>query len=171
MDLDKLRNAVVGNVEAHGWHIAGVHADTRNAWPQYAYTVGFEDSLAHPEVIVLGLSHEAAGGLLNAVGARIREKGELAVETRYTDLLENGLELAFVETAEAPARELMRIANWYYEAISPRAGGRYRALQLVWPDPNGVFSWEPGFDARYTELQPLLTNRAASDGGDAPATM
>ncbi|MDZ7714011.1 MAG: DUF4262 domain-containing protein [Rhodovibrio sp.] len=61
MDLEQVRSAILGNVEQHGWHIAGVNEDTGNGFPQYAYTVGFGDTLNHPEVIVIGLSHEKRG--------------------------------------------------------------------------------------------------------------
>jgi hypothetical protein len=156
MDLEQVRSAILGNIERHGWHIAGVNADTRNDFPQYAYTVGFGDTLAHAEVIVIGLSHESAGMLLNAVGERIRQHGRLETDTRYTDLLSNGLGLSFVEAAEDRARDLMRLANWYYEAASHRTGTRYRVLQLVWPDSDGRLPWEPGYDTRFNHVQPVL---------------
>jgi hypothetical protein len=156
MDLEKVRSAILGNIEQHGWHIAGVNEDTRNGFPQYAYTVGFGDTLNHPEVIVVGLSHESAGMLLNAVGERIREHGTLETGTRYTDLLSNGLGLSFVEVPEEKARDLMRFANWYYEAASNQSGTHYQALQLVWPDSEGLLPWEPGYDTRFNDLQPLL---------------
>ncbi|MBK1697634.1 DUF4262 domain-containing protein [Rhodovibrio salinarum] len=156
MDLEKIRSAILSNVEQHGWHIAGVNEDSRNGFPQYAYTVGFGDTLNHPEVIVIGLSHESAGMLLNAVGERIRQHGPLQTEARYTDLLSNGLGLSFVEAPEAKARDLMRFANWYYEAVGDRTDTRYDALQLVWPDADGLLPWEPGFDTRFNDLQPLL---------------
>ena len=156
MDLEKVRSAILANVEQHGWHIAGVNEDTRNGFPQYAYTVGFTDTLTHPEVIVIGLGHESAGMLLNAIGERIRRHGALKTDTRYTDLLSNGLGLSFVEAPEDKARDLMRLANWYYEAAGRHAGIRYRVLQLVWPDSGGRLPWEPGYDTRFNELQPVL---------------
>ena len=156
MDLEQVRSAILGNIDQHGWHIAGVNEDTRNGFPQYAYTVGFGDTLNHAEVIVIGLSHESAGMLLNAVGERIRQHGQLEIDTRYTDLLSNGLGLSFVEAAEDRARDLMRLANWYYEAASRQTDTRYRVLQLVWPDSDGLLPWEPGYDTRFNDLQPVL---------------
>jgi len=29
-------------------------------------------------------------------------------------------------------------------------------LQLVWPDSDGLLPWEPGYDTRFNELQPVL---------------
>jgi hypothetical protein len=45
---------------------------------------------------------------------------------------------------------LVNYAIWYYRS-SP-----FPVLQLVWPDPAGLFPWEDGFDERYRKRQPTL---------------
>ena len=41
--------------------------------------------------------------------------------------------------------------RWFY------AGDDFPCLQLIWPDRNGVFPWEKGFDETFREDQPDLS--------------
>jgi hypothetical protein len=41
--------------------------------------------------------------------------------------------------------------RWFY------GGDRFPCLQIVWPDRAGVFPWEPGFDATFSNDQADLT--------------
>ncbi|MFN8184774.1 MAG: DUF4262 domain-containing protein [Candidatus Nanopelagicales bacterium] len=59
-----LRARVVRTIENFGWLVQFVEADER--WPSLAYTVGLTASEV-PEVYVVGMGPQAAGGLLNHV--------------------------------------------------------------------------------------------------------
>ena len=43
-------------------------------------------------------------------------------------------------------------------------GGPVDAFQVVWPDPNHKFPWDPNFDGEMRARQPLLGRRATPGG-------
>ena len=69
----------------------------------------------------------------------------------YGDIAD-GLEVVFLPVALPAYNEYLGYANWFYADLP----APYPALQMVWPDPNGVFPWQPGYDARFRRAQPLL---------------
>jgi Domain of unknown function (DUF4262) len=135
-------------IEQHGWMVQAVlPTATDPATPPCFYTVGLTSFGQHPELIAFGLPPETATWLLNTLGDRVREGEQLTTGQRLEGLLEDGyaLELLAVDNPT----EVLTIATDLF-------GSDVRALQLVWPDTNGCFPWDPGFDPRFTIFQPLL---------------
>lgn len=133
--LDQADATMTQIVRRHGWAVQAVSG--HGTEPSFAYTVGLF-GLNHPELIVFGLDYSSATGLLNYLGARVHDGGEIlpgevipweGTDTRVrVDQLPNPAQLLFA-------------ANRYYkrpdEASVP-------ALQLTW-DVRGAFPGEPGY--------------------------
>lgn len=73
-----------------------------------------------------------------------------ALGVRYTGLAENNLSACFGEV-DQDAYE-----DYFGQAIRFHKGTSFPVLQLVWPDTNNVFPFEPHFEARFKDRQQLL---------------
>ena len=60
--------------------------------------------------------------------------------------------VCFVEVPLEAYRSYLGTAIWFY-LKSPRP---FPCLQIVWPDREGRFPWQTGYDADLKDLQPLL---------------
>ena len=69
--LDEMRFKLHAGIERHGWSLQYVSDDRPSR--SWCYTVGLSDRFKHPELVVVGLGAEEAGGLLNAIGELVRE--------------------------------------------------------------------------------------------------
>lgn len=135
-------------IARYGWGITAVF-DPAGIDPPFAYTTGLS-KLDLPELIVFGLPGQAAHGLLNIIGRKLKGGEQLPLNTRLDDIADG-----FPAVLLAAAREH---TDRYMYATSSRYPG-YRALQLVWPDPQSRFPWEFGFDEHYRSAQPLLQHQ------------
>ncbi len=144
-ELSSYELDLVDKVERFGCMV--LHVQEPNApKPFFSYTVGLSETCNDPEVITCGLRADTAQSALNhaakimaqgvdlAVGRHREFVGEVAVEFRPVDPKWTGI--------------LMRSAVWL--------NGRrdFRALQLVFPDLDGRFPGDEGFNAYFD--QPLL---------------
>ena len=139
---DEYMKQIDALIKEHGWALQGVFPRTAADGPQFTYTVGLTE-FNHPELIIMSLPYEVAGVMLNAMGRRVRA-GE-----RFTagqTLLEVG-NLAMKTVDVVDTRPYFGVARRKYH--------RVRAVQVVWPDKNSRFPWEPGYEFD-PSVQPLL---------------
>jgi hypothetical protein len=87
--------------------------------------------------------------LINDAAKRIRRGHKYAEGHRYDDLLA-GYQCEFRKVGSSHHNGLVAYATWYYRS-SP-----FPVLQVVWPDPAGLFPWEQGFDERFRKRQPTF---------------
>ncbi len=137
-----------GCIAKYGWSVQGVGAEGDE--PAFSYTVGLHHSWKHPEVIVFGLPHDVAQGVLNTVGERIQRGEIFRPGVEYPDVLE-GFDLRLRAVSEAQSfKQHVGYALWYYQ------GQRFDLLQLLWPDKHGCFPDERRAPEWLTQSQPLL---------------
>ena len=120
-------------IKEHGWAVIGVFPAAGDSGQPFSYTVGLTEQFL-PELVVYGLDAHSAGGLLNAVAARMVEHGELAPGDRVDGVLDGDLRLAVFDLDRADAADLAMVHNIYGTLLSAR--------QVVWPDKSGKFPWE-----------------------------
>lgn len=146
----------LGKVNQKGWHHLAVPGG--NGEPGFTFSVGHFLNHNHPELIIVGLKEELASRLLDSAAIRIKGLGKPYLPYRvYTDIAD-GLEVMFLPVAYPHYKDYLGFANWFYQTLP----APYPALQMVWPDPKGVFPWQSGYDQRFRRAQPLL--------GEPPAT-
>lgn len=146
-DQDK---RLLARVQSKGWHNLSVPGG--DGEPAYTFTLGHFLRHDHPELIVVGLKERLASRLLDSAAVGITGLNRrLRPYLRYADIAD-GLELMFLPVAFKHYKNWLGYANWFYAGLP----APYPALQMVWPDTNGVFPWQPGYDQRFHRAQPLL---------------
>lgn len=147
--VDETDENIRETIAEYGWYVALVDDEGDGPETRFAYSIGMVETLGHPEVLVLGQPIELMAYLINEVGERARDGAPCPVDAPIEGLLDDytcvlrpvdpshyddylGYGLAYAKTREFPV------------------------LQLVWPDKDGKFPWEPDCHEALAELQPQL---------------
>ena len=139
---------VAATVGEHGWAISGRHGD--ETAPPWAYSVGMWLTCQAPELIVCGLPVENGAAIINAMGARIADGADLDPDDVLDDVCPAPLALRPVDMSWRATDGLLTISNAFYGMVRPPY------LQVVWPDRDGRFPWDQGFQPAFDRMQPLL---------------
>lgn len=144
--LDQQDAHVAAMVREHGWFIQYVGGATCGAPGcecgndgdsiAFAYTVGLF-GLGHPELLMLGITPDIAGGVLNDLGRRVK-KGATLLPGRLITFPKWPHRIVPEEVPNP--EEIVYTANRFYRMAS---GSSVPALQLSYDDSAGRFPWEP----------------------------
>lgn len=118
--------------------------------PSFAYTFGVCEEFKHPELIIYGLDPRDMHRVLNNAGKLIRAGTSYQDGDVIHDLLE-GYPCAVRSVNPSWYPKTCTWTLWFYQQAS------FPALQLVWPDKNGRFPWDTGFDESLRSKQPHLS--------------
>ncbi|MGO4288187.1 DUF4262 domain-containing protein [Chitinophaga sp. RAB17] len=135
------------NIDQYGCYIIQVKPD--DYLPGFAYTIGLYQQFSHPEIICFGLSLNLLGSVLNDACELIKNGQPLQVGVYYDDFIAD-YPMQFLTVDKSFYPNYWGIANSFYGHYN------YPALQLVWPDKQSLFPWEPGFNVNWKYKQPLL---------------
>jgi uncharacterized protein DUF4262 len=151
LHLAWVRRQQSGEIRRRGW--SGVYVSDYHTAPSWAYTIGFDETLDHPELIAFDLPRAAASELFARSFAAIRERSLM---------IEDGLQGPFTET-RCVWRKVHpdHLAEWLTLACIrrfDRTGRRVglEAYQFVLSDSAGLLPWEAGYDERLRPRQPAL---------------
>ena len=114
----------------------------------YSFSVGLFHTHGHPEIILLGLSHEVAGAIINEIGDAVASGQRIEPGRTYDDLA--SAPMAFVAADPTHYAGYVGYALWLY------GGPEFPMLQCVWPLKSGHFPWDEGYDKEGAVIQPLL---------------
>ncbi len=142
---------LLSDINSLGWHVINIFEDETG--PAFSFSVGFYLSFGAPEVLIMGLKHSIAHHLINLIGLRLKNGKRYREYERASDLAE-GFDCTFVSIGLEHYEEYLGYANWFYRSLNQP----YPATQLIWPDKQGKFPWEAGYDERFLELQRLLSD-------------
>ncbi len=145
--MDQSDRKLLDNVEKFGWHVVGITPSAEG--PAYAFSVGLQHTLRHPEVCIFGLPVKVAQALINEVGRLARQGTPVAVGKPIAGLAE-GFDLQFLEVSPLYFQAYFGYAAWFYHSYD------FRMLQCVWPDKSGRWPWEPEFTEKFKQVQPVL---------------
>ena len=145
---------ILDTIEAHGWFCMGVF-DPHGGAPEFAYSIGFTETLKQPEFIIFGLPGETANAILWAVFHSLKS-GRVPVDgERWPDLVE-GYDCVIRRVHPTQVtREYLNSAIWYWGDPAVR-GEPLTAYQIVWPDRDGRFPWDAGCAQWVRDHQPAL---------------
>jgi hypothetical protein len=134
-------------IDRYGWAVTAVVPGDDEPDRPFAYTVGLT---AHdqPELVIAGLDPITSQALLNDLAGRVlHQAARFTDRQRISDLI-SGHDAVVIDGV---ATEVL-----YPGAAFGRYGqDRVRLQQIVWPDREGRFPWQPGYG--YPEyVQPLL---------------
>jgi len=138
---------ITSKIGEHGWAVSGIHGDDQA--PPWGYSVGMWLTCQSPELIVCGIPVRSAAGIINAIGGRIAEGGQVGPDDVLRDVCPAPLAVRPVDLSWRTTG-MFAVSDEFYGFVRPPY------LQVVWADRNGRFPWEPRFHAAFQRLQPLL---------------
>jgi hypothetical protein len=161
---DDYDRRLLADVTRIGWH--HVHVEGDGDGPAFAFSLGFYANYRRPEVIVFGLPPKTAQQFLNIVAVKVAGAGEALVPFKAYEDIAEGVRIAFVPVARRHYPEYLGYAGWFYASVK----ADLPVLQMVWPDRQGLFPWEQGWDTSFASAQPMLCDKedqpAGADAGD-----
>lgn len=146
-NLTPTERAILAEIADAGVHV--VHEAGDDEAPGYSYTVGLWEAFGQPEVLVYGLPAEVAEDLLQTVADQNDEGVTYLPDSRHDGLID-GYPVRFFAVPGRLVAELCKVAIWAYE------GAELPVVQLVWPDKQGRWPFEPGVREGFRDSQPVL---------------
>lgn len=153
--LDELERKIVDDVATHGCFIMSVF-DPEGVEPDFSYSIGFQETLDQPEVMVFSLSKALRVSMINEIWRQASAEGLVLKDgLEIRDLLEGFVCVAKEVTERDAIVEHLGSAIWYNERH--KGAVLDRAFQIVWPGAKqGLFPWEQGCDQSVIDDQPAL---------------
>jgi hypothetical protein len=127
----------------HGFFIQAVGGREETlALPSFVHTEGLADSAGHPELVMVAMPPQAAGGLLNDLGAQILARNRtVRAGEDLEDVLTGGYKLRVIACPDALAEQVRH------------RGSQTEVLQLLFPDRAGRFPGDPDVDPKFGDAQ------------------
>lgn len=153
-ELTPQHKAILANVEQFGLSVMHVAAEDPRA-PSYSFSVGFEQSLGQPEVLIYGLDRNLTQPMINEVFRQCKEEGLSLADGQAIGNLIEGYDCVARPIDDPRGRAAhFGYANWFQQHSG--AEGLQRAVQIVWPDPKTrAYPWQPecGADIKGWQVQ------------------
>jgi Domain of unknown function (DUF4262) len=130
--MSQVTKKIRTSVARHGWHCISVPGEEDGQF-DFSYSIGFEETLKHPEVSVFGLPSKIASPIIANCYDLVRKGHPLEVGKDYPGLLSGGYSVMVGGFAKPPHH-----AD-YFGAGMEYHGREVRMLVLLWPNRSGVF--------------------------------
>jgi hypothetical protein len=155
-DLDR-------RIRQNGWTAIYV-GDYRTA-PTWVYTLGFDETLDQPELVIFDIPQDVANGLLHKAFQDVKA-GELVLQDGQSWIIDGQ---RFGVWRKVHPSQIDGPDLWLAAAVNrreARTGRRFglEAFQLVVGDENGHMPWDTGYDERLRLRQPALYQPAEDYG-------
>lgn len=147
-DMDHV-DKIAWVIETNGWCAEPVAPRDDPPTPGYTYTIGFEESFRHPEVVIFGLQPVAARGLIEMLAMHI-DAGGVIPDGMFVGFLDDDLPAALLPVDMEEHAGLFETATAFY------LHDNYRVCQFVWPDRNAKMPWDEGYEDRLRLAQPVI---------------
>lgn len=152
---DPYYRRLMRDVRRQGWAAAPLCDEAARLF--WTYTIGFDETLGHPEIVTTGASDRIVRETLWRVFQAVK-RGELEIHDGMSwDLVGHGRYV----WREVHATRLTPNADWLLMALHRRwertgSPQGMRAFQLVPADDRGLFPWEAGYDELLRDHEPQL---------------
>lgn len=124
------------NIRDFGWQCQHVF-DPKGKSQNFSYSIGFEESFGHPEVLIMGLAKETMHRILTNLAEYIRNGVIYEPNQKVSGLLAGDFEVVFKLIMPGHINEYAGVATKYYDrSVS--------VLVMFWPDKNNVLPTEQG---------------------------
>jgi hypothetical protein len=113
------------------------------------YTLGFNRNYESHDLIIFGVAPEIANVIFNEAAEKLQNNKRLP----FHEALDLGIGMSVMLkpiTDPALMKEYMRLA-WAMNGQTV-----FPAAQVVWPDSQGKYPWEDGFESAFHAIQPNL---------------
>ena len=150
--LERDEQRVVDNIATHGWH--GVHVFEDDEGPGFCYSIGLDEMLCAPELIIFGLKSDVMHSVIWEMTRQIQAGRIIAPDAVFNDLIA-GFPCIVKPVHPSWLREYFGYAGWYYRYRQKLE--QLQAFQIFWPGKlDGLFPWQQGCADEVTAAQPLL---------------
>ncbi|MFC5480329.1 DUF4262 domain-containing protein [Massilia suwonensis] len=149
-EADPGEEKALSDIAEHGLHIINVCGE--DDLPPFSYSLGIEQSLNLPELIVVGLRAEVGQSVINACYEQMRSGTPIASGMRVSGLLGGDFECLLGEVSDTNRKQYMGWTSWLYKDAG------FRAYQIIFPNTSGVFPWEAEASNWFRNWQPLLAD-------------
>jgi hypothetical protein len=140
--------ALFRNIREHGCAIVTI----TDADPAFAFSIGLFLNYNHPELMIFGLSSDAARDVIDYIREHVSEGRKFTDGEVCDDLFTGDDKICFWQVPVEAYRKYFGTARWFYG----KSGLAFPCLQIIWQDASHRFPWEAGCDPRVIEAQPLL---------------
>jgi hypothetical protein len=142
--MTDLRQEIIDSVEKSGWYVVNVlpRPDGSDGEECYSYTVGLSKSLKWPEFICFGRVIDEASEMLRLTIVECWEEQIAPHDGLRLKKIVRNFPAKLVQN-DPVLKNYLGFADWYAEEVKLPKPER---LQLVWPDPNGLFPDDPSCD-------------------------
>ena len=117
--------------------------------PGFQYSIGFQRTFDHPEVVIFGQRAEVMHGMLTAIADELRAGRRYDDGRPVSDLLD-GYVCLFRPVPPA------RVPDFFGRALRYYGHEPFAALQCIWPDLSGHYPWDPAASVELRWYQPVL---------------
>jgi len=124
------------NIQKHGWQCQYVF-DANGEKEDFSYSIGFEESFDHPEIMIFGLKRETMHSILSDIASEIKEGRKFKEGVRTSNVLSGEFEVIFKPVQEEFFPEFAGIASRFYSKP-------FRLMVMFWPDKSNVLPTEVG---------------------------
>ncbi|MBW8482399.1 DUF4262 domain-containing protein [Actinomadura parmotrematis] len=149
-DRDRMDNFLlrtIVHITQYGWSVVLVPGE--NDGPGWAYTLGLWHSHRVPELAMFGRDVYETEEILNGLGRAAAAGWRPADGDRRDDVV-RGQAAAFRAADPRWYRALFRgVVDFYRVPPLP-------VMQVVWPDEDDLFPWQPGTELEFRHSQPWL---------------
>lgn len=148
--MHAIQSMIQEHINTIGWSVIHVGAD-----PAWTYTIGLtalKNNVPVPEILVFGLSGKTAQTLLNMIGDKIKNTGEVPQDgTVWDDLANFPVTFKAVPAAVLPDYVGQGLARFPQQSV----------LQMVITDEQGHFPWEEHYSTWMKQVQKELWHTGA----------
>lgn len=117
--------------------------------PIFSYSTGIYQRLNAAELLVIGLPSKLCASMINHYGDEIEKGATFEAGKFYSGFLK-GFDIYMMETDKRAKSDFALWADWFYERKP------FPILQCVWPTTSGIWPWDEGAYAGFSDNQPLL---------------
>lgn len=128
--MDSLKD----NIDKYGWQFQFVF-DENGMKHDFAYSIGFEESFNHPEVMIFGLNRQTMHALMSEVAAQIKQGEVFTEDIKNESVLAGNFQVCFKRVKREYHKKYVGVATKYYNKD-------IRVLVMLWPDQNNVLPTE-----------------------------
>ena len=159
-DNSALEQKIIANVREHGCHINYVF-DPDGDMPGFAYSVGFQETLGQPEVIVFGLPADVMRFMINETMRQCRAGLRLDHGVELQGLLDGHSCVVCEVSPENIKPDFFNSAMWFRRHVTGEE--MEAAFQIIWPGvDDGLYPWDDDCEDIVRNLQPCLIGEAVA---------